>query len=168
MIPWTAAHQASLSFTISRSLHKLMSISASVAPFSSCLWSFLASGSFPGIRLLASGGLSIPGATAYMSCKNVGESPPFWHRMMRGFILLDFRKLNELIPINGWAQMLAHHKPQKHKIMTTKHVLLSCCFRDSLHLRDDALSSPASSSSSRCSFVSRASSPSHPHCSLYP
>ena len=112
VIPWTAAHQASLSFTISRSLHKLMSISSSVAPFSSCLWSFLASGSFPGIRLLASGDLSIPGATAYMSCENVGESPPFWNRMMRGFILPDFRKLNELIPINGWARMLAHHKPQ--------------------------------------------------------
>ena len=46
--PWTAAHQASLSFTISRSLLKLMSIESvvpsnhlsSVIPFSSCLQSF--------------------------------------------------------------------------------------------------------------------------------
>ena len=53
--PWTAARQASLSITISRSLLKLMSIesmmnptiSSSVVPFSSCLQSFPASGSFP-------------------------------------------------------------------------------------------------------------------------
>ena len=52
--PWTAAHQASLSITNSRSLIKLMStelvmhptISSSVIPFSSHLQSFPASGSF--------------------------------------------------------------------------------------------------------------------------
>ena len=52
---WTAAHQASLSITSSRSLLRLMSIesvtpstiSSSVVPFSSCLQSFPASGSFP-------------------------------------------------------------------------------------------------------------------------
>ena len=51
--PWTAAHQASLSITNSRSLLKLMSssrwchptISSSIVPFSSCLQSFPASGS---------------------------------------------------------------------------------------------------------------------------
>ena len=53
VIPWTAASQASLLFTISRSLLKLMSIESvsdaiqpSVVPFSSCLQSFPASGSF--------------------------------------------------------------------------------------------------------------------------
>ena len=59
MIPWTAGHQASLSFTIIRSLLKLMSIesvipsnlSSSVAPFSSCPQYFPASGSFPMSRL---------------------------------------------------------------------------------------------------------------------
>ena len=71
--PSTAAHQASLSFTISRSLLKLMSIdllmpfnstvSSSVAPFSSCLQSFSASGSFPVNQLFTSGGQSI-GASA--------------------------------------------------------------------------------------------------------
>ena len=51
--PWTAAYQASLSFTISWSLPKLMSIESVMppnhlilcCPFSSCLQSFLASGS---------------------------------------------------------------------------------------------------------------------------
>ena len=53
--PWTAACQAPLSLTISWSLPKFMSIalwyhptiSSSVAPFSFCLQSFPASGSFP-------------------------------------------------------------------------------------------------------------------------
>ena len=49
--PWTIAHQDSLSFTSSRSLFKLSqwwhpTISSSVIPFSSCLQSFPASGSF--------------------------------------------------------------------------------------------------------------------------
>ena len=52
---WTLAHQAFLSFTISWSLPKLMSIGSvmpsnhliSVVPFSSCLQSSPASGSFP-------------------------------------------------------------------------------------------------------------------------
>ena len=60
-------HQASLSFTISQSLLKLMSmdrwrhptISSSVVPFSSCPQSFPASGSFLMSRLSASGGESI-------------------------------------------------------------------------------------------------------------
>ena len=61
--PWTAALQASLSFTISQSLFKLMSIeawchptiSASVALFSSCPQSFPASGSFAMSWLFTSG-----------------------------------------------------------------------------------------------------------------
>ena len=70
--PWTAAHQASLSFTISQSLLKLISVESvmppnhlglSVIPFSSCLQSFPESGSFPISRLVASGGQSI-GASA--------------------------------------------------------------------------------------------------------
>ena len=64
--PWTAARQASLSFTISQSLLKLISIesvmpskiiSSSVVPFS-CLQSFPASGSFPMSQFFTSGGLS--------------------------------------------------------------------------------------------------------------
>ena len=72
--PWTAAHEASLSFTISRSLLKLMSIelvchptiSSSVALFSACPQSFPASGSFPVSWLFASTGQSI-GASASAS-----------------------------------------------------------------------------------------------------
>ena len=69
--PWTAVHQAFLSFTISLSLFDLMSIeswchptiSSSVTPFSSSCPSFPASGSFTVSWLFASGGQSI-GASA--------------------------------------------------------------------------------------------------------
>ena len=69
--PWTAVHQASLSFTISWGLLKLMSIESVVpsnrlvpiVPFSSCLQSFSASGSFLMSQLYASDGQSI-GASA--------------------------------------------------------------------------------------------------------
>ena len=64
--PWTAAHQSSLSITISWSLLKLMS-SESVMPFnhlilcrpfSSCFQSFPASGSFPVSQFFVSGSQS--------------------------------------------------------------------------------------------------------------
>ena len=65
--PWTAARQASLSITNSQSLSRLMSlsqwcrpaISSSAVPFSSCLQSFPASGSFPTSQLFTSGGQRI-------------------------------------------------------------------------------------------------------------
>ena len=61
---WTAACRASLSFTISQSLLKLLSIesvmpSNHVIPFSSCVQSFPASGSFLMSQLFASGSPSI-------------------------------------------------------------------------------------------------------------
>ena len=65
--PWTAACQASLSITTpgacsnlcpsSRGCHP--TISSSVVPFSSCLQSFPASGSFPISQFFTSGGQSI-------------------------------------------------------------------------------------------------------------
>ena len=66
-IPWTIARQASLFFTNSQSLLKLMSIesvmlstiSSSVVPFTSCLQSFPISGSFPASQLFALNGQSI-------------------------------------------------------------------------------------------------------------
>ena len=72
--PRTAAHQASLSFTISWNLLSLMFIgsimppnfSSSVTPFSTCPQSFPASGSFPVNWLFISGGQSI-GASASKS-----------------------------------------------------------------------------------------------------
>ena len=63
--PWIAACQCSLSFAISQSWLKLMSIglmmqpSHPVAPFSSCPQSFPASGSFPMSWLFTTGGQSI-------------------------------------------------------------------------------------------------------------
>jgi len=71
---WIIAHQASLSFTISWSLLKLMSIELVTpsnylilcCPFSSCLQSFLASGYFPMSQFFASSGQSI-GASASAS-----------------------------------------------------------------------------------------------------
>ena len=72
--PWTAALQASLSFTISCSLLKLMSIESVMPsnhpilchPCSSCLQSFPVSESFPVSRFFASGDQSI-GASASTS-----------------------------------------------------------------------------------------------------
>ena len=70
----TVACQASLSFTISWNLLKLMSIELVMPsnnlilcrPFSSCLQSFPASGSFPVSQLITSGGQSV-GALASAS-----------------------------------------------------------------------------------------------------
>ena len=69
--PWTVTHQASLSFTVSQSLLKLMSIELMMPskhlilcnPFSSCSQSFPASGPFPKSQLFISGGQNI-GASA--------------------------------------------------------------------------------------------------------
>ena len=65
--PWTTAHQALLSFTISQSLLQLMSIESIIPfnhfiichPFSSWPQSFLASESFPISHLFTSGGQRI-------------------------------------------------------------------------------------------------------------
>ena len=85
VIPWTAVCQASLSFTISWSLLKLMSIESMMASnhlisctlFSSCPQSFPASGSFPMSRLFPSGSQSI-GASASASVlpMNIQDSFP--------------------------------------------------------------------------------------------
>ena len=80
--PWTAAHQASLSFTNSQILLKLMSIKSvmpsnhltSVIPFSSCLQSFPFSGSFPISQFFTSGSQSIrASATASVFPMNIQD-----------------------------------------------------------------------------------------------
>ena len=74
--PWTAACQASLSITNSKSLLKLMSIKSRMSsnhliPFSSCLQSFPASGSFPVSQFFASCGQSVrPSASASVLSMN--------------------------------------------------------------------------------------------------
>ena len=81
--PWTAARQASLSFNISWSLLRLMSIESVMPsnhlmlflPFSSCLQSFPASGSFLMNQLFVSGGQSIR-ASASVLPMNIQHSFP--------------------------------------------------------------------------------------------
>ena len=75
---WTAASQASLSFTIAQSLLKFMSIESIMLsthlilfhPFSFCLQSFPASGSFPRSQLFTTGGQNI-GALASILPMNI-------------------------------------------------------------------------------------------------
>ena len=103
--PWTAAHQASLSITNSRSLFKLMSIelchptiSSSVVPFSSCLQSFSASGSFPVSHFFTSGGQSI-GVSASASVLPMNS---------QGWYPLGMTDLITLPP-KGLKSLLQHH-----------------------------------------------------------
>ena len=80
--PWTATHQASRSITNSQSLLKLMCLESVMlsnhlilcCPFSSCLQSFPASGSFPMSQFFASGDQSI-GALASASSKSASVLP---------------------------------------------------------------------------------------------
>ena len=93
--PWTAACQASLSITSSWSLLKLMSIksvvtstiSSSVVPFSSCLQSFPALGSFPRSQFFPSG------------CQRIGvsASASVLPMNIQGWFPLGWTGLNSLL-----------------------------------------------------------------------
>ena len=106
MTPWTAACQASLSFTISWSLLQLMSIesvmpstvSSSVSPFSFCPQSFPASGSFSMSQFFASGSPSV-GALA---------SAPVLPVNIQGWFLLGLAGLISLLS-KGLSGVLQHH-----------------------------------------------------------
>jgi len=100
--PWTTSCQASLSITSFWSLLKLMSIDwwchptilSCVIPFSSCLQTFLASGSFPVSQFFASGGQSI-GVSASASVLPMiiqGWFPLGW----TGWISLQFKGLSRV------------------------------------------------------------------------
>ena len=92
--PWSAAHQASLSFTISGRLHKLLSIE-SVMPSNHSVFSFLqsfpASGSFPMSWLYSSGGQS-NGASASVSV-----------------ISMNIQDWFDLLTVQGTRKSLLHH-----------------------------------------------------------
>ena len=100
--PRTAAHQAFLSITNSRSSLKLMSIelvmpsnhSSSVVPFSSRPQSFPASGSFPTSQLFASAGQNIGvSASASVLPTNIQHSFPLgW----TGWISLQSKGLSRV------------------------------------------------------------------------
>ena len=102
--PWTAAHQAFLVITNSQSLLKLMSIelvtpptiSSSVVPFSSCLQSFPASGSFQMSQFFTSGGQSI-GASASTSVLRMNNQD--WPALgWTGWISFESRGFSRIIP----------------------------------------------------------------------
>ena len=96
--PWTTAGQASLSITNSQSLLKHMSIESMLPynhlilciPFSSCLQSFPASGSFAKSQFFTSGGQSI-GASASVLPMNIQGLFPL---ELTSLISLQFKGLS--------------------------------------------------------------------------
>ena len=112
VIPWTAAHQDSLSFTISQSLLKLMSIES--VPFSSCFQYFPASGSFLMSRLFASGSQSIGvSASASVLLMNIQCWFPFG---LIGLISLQSK---------GLSRVFSNTTVQKHQLFSTQPSLWS-------------------------------------------
>ena len=99
-ILWTAARQASPSFTISQSLLKLMSIESVMPPnhivlchpLLLCPLSFLTSGSFPMSHLFASGGQSIrASASVSVLPMNIQD---WFHLELTGWISLQSNELS--------------------------------------------------------------------------
>ena len=118
--PWTAACQASLSFTISRNLLKLMSIvrwyhptiSSSVVPFFSHPQSFPAWGSFPMSQIFTSGGQSI-GTSASVLPTNTQDWFPLG---LTGLISLLSK---------GLSRVFSNTTIQKHQFFGAQLSLLS-------------------------------------------
>ena len=115
--PRTAACQASLSITNSWNLPKLMcmsrschpTISSSVVPFSSCLQSFPASGSFPMNQFFASGGQRIGvSASAWVLPKNTQGWSPL---ELPGLISLQS---------NGLSRVFSNTTVQKHQFFISQ------------------------------------------------
>ena len=114
---WTPPRQASLSITNTQSLLKLMStesvmpstISSSIIPFSSCLQSFPASGSFQMSQFFASGGQSIGvSASASVLPMNIQDWFPLgW----TGWIPLQSK---------GISRVLSNTTVQMHQFFSTQ------------------------------------------------
>ena len=113
--PWTAACQVSLSFTISWSLLKLMSIESVMpsnhlilcCPFS-CPQSFPASGSFPMSRLFTSSGQRI-GASASVLPMNIQNWFPL---ELTGLISLQSKGLSRVFfSITAWKHQFFGIQP---------------------------------------------------------
>ena len=115
--PWTAASKASLSITNSWSLFKPCplsqwchpTISSSVIPFSSCLQSFPASGSYQMNQFFLSDGQSIgTSASASVLPMNIQDWPPLrW----TGWISLQFK---------GLSRVFSNTTVQKHHFFSTQ------------------------------------------------
>ena len=115
---WTAARQASLSITNSQSLLKLMfiesrwcqpTISSSVVPFSSCLQSFPASGSFPVCQFFPSGGWSIgvSASTSVLPMNSQNWFPLGW---------TDWISLQS----KGLSVIFSNNTVQKHQLVSAQ------------------------------------------------
>ena len=112
LTPWTTACQVSLSFTVSQGLLKLMFIKLMMPsnhlilcrPFSSCLQSFPASGSFPMSQFFTSGGQSIGvSASTSVLSMNTQDWPPLrWN----GWISLQSK---------GLSRVFSNTTVQKHQ-----------------------------------------------------
>ena len=122
MTSWTAACQASPSFTNSQSLLKLRSIDsvmssnllASVVPFSSHLQSFPASGSFLMSQLFPSGGQSIGvSASASVLPMNIQDRSPL---ELTGLISLQSK---------GLSRVFSNSTVQKHQFFCAQYSLWS-------------------------------------------
>ena len=112
--PWTAACQASLSFTISWSLLKLMSIksvmwSNHLIIFSSCLQSFPASGSILMSWLFVSGGQST----------EASDSASVLPMIIQGWFPLGLTGLISL-QSKGLSRLFSSTTIQKHQLFTTQ------------------------------------------------
>ena len=120
---WTEAHQASLSFIISWSLLKFMSLESvkiisSASLFSFCLPSFSASGSFPMSWLFTSGDQNI-GASASSSVLSMNIQSWFPLGLI-GFLPLMSKGLSRVFPITTILQHSAFFMVQlSHPCMTT-------------------------------------------------
>ena len=114
---WTAAYQASLSFTSfwvfsnSCSLNWWChpTISTSVVPFSPCLWSSPASGSFPVSQLFTSGGQSIGASASVLS---------------QDWFPLGLTDLISLLS-KGLSRVFSNTTVQKHRFFSTQPSLWS-------------------------------------------
>ena len=123
--PWAAAHQASLSFSVSQSLITLVSIesvmpsyhltiSSSVVSFSSCLQSFPASGSFPMSWLFMSGGQSFGAST----------SASVLPMNIQGWFLLGLTGLISFLS-KGLSRVFSSTTVRRHQFFSTQPFLLS-------------------------------------------
>ena len=116
--PWTATHQASLSITNSRSSLKLMSIewchpttSSSVNPFSSCLQSFPASGSFPMNQFFVSRGQSIGVSVSALASLLPMNIQDWFSWGLAGWISLQSK---------GLSRVFSNTTVQKHQFFGTQ------------------------------------------------
>ena len=119
--PWTAAHQASLSITNTRSLLKLMSLESVMPsnhlvfcrPLSFCPQSFPASGSFPVSQFFASGNYSI----------GTSASAPVLPMNIQGWFPLGLTGLISLLS-SGLSRVFSSTTVQKHQFFSAQPSIL--------------------------------------------